>query len=404
MDVSEDHINADGMNIVQQIHQEIRLLRLVEGHQFIIELVEVFESSAFIFLVFELCQNNDLFEYLSANVSLSEKRCRAIMKQIFEAVYHCHKKKVLHRDIKPENILLDEHNNVKLTDFGLAKEVGDERLYECVGTPGYLAPEVLEAGMCERNECDGYSFEVDAWACGVVMYTLLVGTPPFWHHRQLNMIRLIMRGNYSMEGPTWQTVTSETKDLIKKLLVVNPRDRLTIEQALQHEVFHAQRFTRQDGELLCIVHEDINDNTDNDKEVEVKEEKSQRKFAISTVVPILSSKKKFLSKKKSSVIIKNVKFNARKMFKNAICCVRFLVRLSHVHTTPVLLSLSETRINPYNMRSYRKAIERHSFNLYSHWIKKGQGQDRAAVFQHTPKRDSKRKKSQMMKKSEITKK
>ena len=332
---------------------------------------------------------------------------------------------MLHRDIKPENILLDEHNNVKLTDFGLAKEVGDERLYECVGTPGYLAPEVLEAGMCERNECDGYSFEVDAWACGVVMYTLLVGklniryfssvnycnhcddstgTPPFWHHRQLNMIRLIMRGNYSMEGPTWQTVTSETKDLIKKLLVVNPRDRLTIEQALQHEVFHAQRFTRQDGELLCIVHEDINDNTDNDKEVEVKEEKSQRKFAISTVVPILSSKKKFLSKKKSSVIIKNVKFNARKMFKNAICCVRFLVRLSHVHTTPVLLSLSETRINPYNMRSYRKAIERHSFNLYSHWIKKGQGQDRAAVFQHTPKRDSKRKKSQMMKKSEITKK
>ena len=94
MDVSEDHINADGQNIVQQIHQEIRLLRLVEGHQFIIELVEVFESSAFIFLVFELCQNNDLFEYLSANVSLSEKRCRAIMKQIFEAVYHCHKVKV----------------------------------------------------------------------------------------------------------------------------------------------------------------------------------------------------------------------------------------------------------------------------------------------------------------------
>ena len=330
---------------------------------------------------------------------------------------------MLHRDIKPENILLDEHNNVKLTDFGLAKEItGAERLYECVGTPGYLAPEVLEAGMCERNECDGYSFEVDAWACGVVMYTLLVGklnffltniigiiviiltgTPPFWHHKQLNMIRLIMRGNYSMEGPTWQTVTSETKDLIKKLLVVNPKDRLTIEQALQHEVFHAQRFTRQDGELLCIVHEDINDNTDTTEE-EVKEVKSERKFAISSIVPIMSSKKRFLSKKKSSVIIKNVKFNARKMFKNAICCVRFLVRLSHVHTTPVLLSLSETRINPYNMRSYRKAIERHSFNLYSHWIKKGQGQDRAAVFQHSPKRDGKRKKSQMMKSSEIMKK
>ena len=89
-----------------------------------------------------------------------------------------------------------------------------------------------------------------------------LGTPPFWHHRQLNMIRLIMRGNYSMEGPAWNSVTSETKDLIKRLLVVNPKDRLTIEQALDHEVFHAQRFTRVDGELLCIVHEDHDDNSD----------------------------------------------------------------------------------------------------------------------------------------------
>ncbi len=91
MDISQDHVNADGMDIVQQIHEEIRLLRLVDGHKYIIRLLDVFESSTFIFLVFELCKNNDLFEYLSANVSLSEKKCRAIMKQIFEAVYHCHK-------------------------------------------------------------------------------------------------------------------------------------------------------------------------------------------------------------------------------------------------------------------------------------------------------------------------
>ena len=90
MDISQEHINADGMGIVQQSHEEIRLLKLVEGHNFIIRLIDVYESPAFIFLVFELCENNDLFEYLSANVSLSEKKCRTIMKQVFEAVHHCH--------------------------------------------------------------------------------------------------------------------------------------------------------------------------------------------------------------------------------------------------------------------------------------------------------------------------
>lgn len=413
MDISVNHINADGMDIVQQIHEEIRLLRLVEGHHYINRLVDVFESTTFIFLVFELCQNIDLFDYLSEHVSLSEKRCRAIMKQIFEAVYHCHKRKVLHRDIKPENILLDEDFNIKLTDFGLAKEMKEgQRLYECAGTPGYLAPEVLEAGMCEQNECPGYSFEVDAWACGVVMYTLLVGTPPFWHHRQLNMIRMIMRGQYSMDGPAWNSVTSETKDLIKRLLVVNPLERLTVEQALDHEVFHAQRFTRIDGELLCIVHEsdkDDNDVTDNGP-VKVTNNKSSSSFQFhpalfNVVTPVMSLKKLTIPKQEiisskqrhltSITVISDAnvkfKFNAKKTFKTAILCVRFLVRLKRIKITPVLFSLDATRCNPYHMRNIRHSIDHNAFGLYNHWIQKGQCQDRAAVFQHSPKRDLKKK-------------
>ena len=330
---------------------------------------------------------------------------------------------MLHRDIKPENILLDQDMNIKLTDFGLAKEVkGDERFYECVGTPGYLAPEVLEAGMCERNECDGYSFEVDAWACGVVMYTLLVGTPPFWHHRQLNMIRLIMRGTYSMDGPAWSSVTAETKDLIRKLLVVNPKERLTIEQALQHEVFHAERFTRVGGQLFCVITEEVSDEDvesdadqtrdTNDNRVESasaaettatatnSEPSNSRKKTLgllNVVGPILSAKK--LSRRRTSmVIVKEEKFNPRKAFKTAILCVRFLVRLKRANTTPVLLSLELTRTNPYVMKNYRHTIDKHAFGLYNHWIKKGQaqGQDRAVVFQTSPKRDRKKNKAKSL--------
>ena len=123
-----------------------------------------------------------------------------LMFQILDAIKHCHSAGVVHRDVKPENILLDQDFNIKLTDFGFAKILQPgERLYEVCGTPGYLAPELLKyvpndcnpfkimieplfrAGMVEQHECDGYGFEVDIWACGVVLYTMLAGFPPFWH-------------------------------------------------------------------------------------------------------------------------------------------------------------------------------------------------------------------------------
>ena len=228
MDVSDtDFVDEDGFTLREQIHREADALKRVSGHPNIVTLHDVYESETFIFLVFELCQNGELFDYLTSKVRLAEKRVRLIMKQVLEAVAHCHTLGVVHRDLKPENILLDEQFNVKLTDFGLAKVLqGGERLYEVCGTPGYLAPELLKAGMLERHECDGYSFEVDAWACGVIMFTLLVGCPPFWHRRQLTMIRMIMEAKYSFSSPDWDSVTDEAKDLISKFLVVEPQKLL----------------------------------------------------------------------------------------------------------------------------------------------------------------------------------
>jgi len=333
IDISQDLVDADGLTLREQIHREVSILRLVAGHENIIELLDVFESSTYIFLVFELCVNGELFDHLTSVVTLSEKRARRIMKQVLHAVEHCHARSVVHRDLKPENILLDANLNVKLTDFGFAKVLkAGEKLYEVCGTPGYLAPELLKAGMVERDECDGYNTQVDAWACGVILYTLLVGFPPFWHRKQLMMIRHIMEGRFSFSSPDWKDITEPPKDLINLLLVVEPNTRITIQQALKHTFF----------QVSCSS-------------------ESERP-----------------------------RFNARKCFKLTIIRVRFLVRLQRIKLTPEPLSLQRASINPYSMRMFRKVIDGGAFQVYGHWVKRGEGQNRAAMFEQQPKTDLKK--------------
>ncbi|KAG8238866.1 hypothetical protein J437_LFUL017668 [Ladona fulva] len=160
IDLSNDPNDAEGKSMLEATIQEVNILRMVAGHPYIIELHDVFESSTFIFLVFELCRNGELFDYLTTVVTLSEKKTRYIMRQVFEALQHVHNMGIVHRDLKPENILLDDNLNVKLTDFGFARVVKPgEKLYDLCGTPGYLAPEVLQANMFE--DAEGYSREVD---------------------------------------------------------------------------------------------------------------------------------------------------------------------------------------------------------------------------------------------------
>uniref|UniRef100_A0A8C9XZ67 calcium/calmodulin-dependent protein kinase n=1 Tax=Sander lucioperca TaxID=283035 RepID=A0A8C9XZ67_SANLU len=183
------------------------------------------------YLIFDLVTGGELFEDIVAREYYSEADASHCIQQILEAVLHCHQMGVVHRDLKPENLLLASKSKgaaVKLADFGLAIEVeGDQQAwFGFAGTPGYLSPEVLRK--------DPYGKAVDLWACGVILYILLVGYPPFWDEDQHRLYQQIKAGAYDFPSPEWDTVTPEAKDLINKMLTINPSKRITAAEVLKH--------------------------------------------------------------------------------------------------------------------------------------------------------------------------
>ncbi|KAF6776900.1 hypothetical protein AHF37_04186 [Paragonimus kellicotti] len=400
---------VDAPNVIRsECMREVSILRRVYGHPNVIELHDVFEGDAYIFLVFEVCQGGELFDYLTHNVTLSEKRTRSLMRQLFDAIAFIHSKNIVHRDLKPENILLDGDLNLKLTDFGLAVFTDDveelkadrfrcqggelfdylthnvtlsekrtrslmrqlfdaiafihsknivhrdlkpenilldgdlnlkltdfglavftddvEELKETRGTPGYLAPEVLMVGYYEDQP--PYGQPVDMWACGVIMYTLLVGCPPFWNRKEHLMLRQIMEGRYSFPSPEWDDISETAKDLIRKLLVVKADDRIKALDALQHDFFLQQQ-----------------------------------------AVPVPRP------------------FEAKRKFRIWIMAVNFIYSLKALHMRSGYLHIQQLVDDPYANKKLRKIIDALSFDVYSQWVKKGEEQNRAALFEYAPRRD-----------------
>ncbi|XP_042590790.1 calcium/calmodulin-dependent protein kinase type II subunit gamma-like [Cyprinus carpio] len=182
-------------------------------------------------LSFRSVTGGELFEDIVAREYYSEADASQCINQILESVNHIHQHDIVHRDLKPENLLLASKMKgaaVKLADFGLAIEVqGDQQAwFGFAGTPGYLSPEVLRK--------DPYGKPVDIWACGVILYILLVGYPPFWDEDQHKLYQQIKAGAYDFPSPEWDTVTPEAKNLINQMLTINPAKRITAEQALKH--------------------------------------------------------------------------------------------------------------------------------------------------------------------------
>ncbi|XP_041957697.1 calcium/calmodulin-dependent protein kinase type II subunit beta-like isoform X6 [Alosa alosa] len=214
----------------QKLEREARICRLLK-HSNIVRLHDSISEEGFHYLLFDLVTGGELFEDIVAREYYSEADASHCIQQILEAVLHCHQMGVVHRDLKPENLLLAskcKNAAVKLADFGLAIEVqGDQQAwFGFAGTPGYLSPEVL------RKEA--YGKPVDIWACGVILYILLVGYPPFWDEDQHKLYQQIKAGAYDFPSPEWDTVTPEAKNLINQMLTINPAKRITSQEALKH--------------------------------------------------------------------------------------------------------------------------------------------------------------------------
>ncbi|CAN4098433.1 unnamed protein product [Withania somnifera] len=215
--INKDHVKREGM--IEQITREISVMRLVR-HPNIVELKEVMATKQKIFVVMEYVKGGELFAKV-ANGKLKEDVARKYFQQLISAVDFCHSRGVFHRDLKPENLLLDENENLKVSDFGLSalseQLRSDGLLHTQCGTPAYVAPEVLR-----KKGYDGA--KSDIWSCGVILYVLLAGFLPFKHENLMKMYRKVFKGEY--EFPPW--FSPEAKKLISKLLVADPEKRISI--------------------------------------------------------------------------------------------------------------------------------------------------------------------------------
>lgn len=184
------------------------------------------------YIVTEYVSGGELFERIIQKEYYNENDARKLTYTIAQALKYCHDRGVVHRDLKPENILLlsmEDDNSIKVADFGFAKQYDtstDDALVTSCGTPGYVAPEILNGKK--------YGTEVDMWSFGVIIYILLSGYPPFHHENQKQLFALIRNAKFQFEDEYWSPISAEAKDLISKLLVVDIKNRLTIDQLLDH--------------------------------------------------------------------------------------------------------------------------------------------------------------------------
>ncbi|XP_021866225.2 calcium-dependent protein kinase 10 isoform X1 [Spinacia oleracea] len=214
---------------VEDVRREVAIMSTLPVHPNIVRLKAVYEDNEAVHLVMELCEGGELFDRIVARGHYSERAAATVAKTVAEVVKMCHDNGVMHRDLKPENFLFankKENSPLKAIDFGLSVFFRPgERFTEIVGSPYYMAPEVLR-----RN----YGQEVDVWSAGVILYILLCGVPPFWAETEQGVALAILRGVLDFKREPWPQISDSAKSLVKQMLDPDPKKRLTAQQVLEH--------------------------------------------------------------------------------------------------------------------------------------------------------------------------
>jgi len=224
--------SLQGEGDIEDVKREVKIMEVLKGKSHVVGLEGAFEDKKSVSLVLELCAGGELFERIISKKHYSEKDASSLVRQMLEVVGACHVNGIIHRDLKPENFLFaseDEASELKVTDFGLSTFYRHgQRFTEVVGSAYYIAPEVLQRG---------YGPPCDIWSIGVIMYITLCGRPPFFGRTESAVFNNIMKAKARLEEnfkrDPWPKITDEAKDLIKKMLHMDPQARITAAQVSQ---------------------------------------------------------------------------------------------------------------------------------------------------------------------------
>ncbi|OVA01878.1 Protein kinase domain [Macleaya cordata] len=227
-------INRDD---IEDVRREVQIMHHLTGHRNIVELKGAYEDRHSVNLIMELCAGGELFDRIIAKGHYSERAAANLCRQMVTVVHYCHSMGVMHRDLKPENFLFlsgDEDSPLKTTDFGLSVFFKPGEVFkDLVGSAYYVAPEVLR-----RN----YGVEADIWSAGVILYILLSGVPPFWGENEQGIFDAVLRGHIDFSSDPWPSISNSAKELVKKMLRADPRERLSAVEVLNHP------WVREDGD------------------------------------------------------------------------------------------------------------------------------------------------------------